>query len=251
MLFRCLGLAVLAITTCGSVAYAGDEGHAGFWRSAHVTIDPEGKVTSLELDQWKSEKDLIGEKLKPLLRSWTFEPGRVNGKPALTETTVTIHLDMQKINDDRYAITLLSAETGATWEAMRLPAYPMREVKALAEAKIYLLASYDSDGKIGNLTVEDAEVKGSKSDFDEFVAAIRAEAKASWRIRPERVGGQGMPGVVRVPVAFCFDLASASCQILGQKMDQRRSARGLVPLDLATALDSRTKLLTHVAGISF
>lgn len=248
MLHRYFAIALFVSIACVPLAHAQTDGHAAFSREARVSIDADGKVTALKFVNWNAKKDLVGEKLEPLIRSWTFEPGRVDGKPAPTETTVTVDLDMRKVDGNNYAITLLDADTGVVWETLKRPDYPKRQLGSSIDAKIVLLVDYDIDGKIDKLAVEDAVSNGSKSDIDEFVVAIDRALK-SWRFHPETVGGHAITGVVRVPVEFCMDPGSSQCHALSEQLDGRRGKRGLAPSPkTATALNSQTKLLTQVAG---
>ena len=249
MLSRYLALAILAITAYAPLAHASEEGHADFWRQARISIDVDGKVTALKFVNWKAKKDVVGEKLAPIIRSWVFEPGRVNGLPAPTETTLTLRMDMQKVSNENYAITMLSADTGPAWEAIKPPEYPMLQLKYSIEAEIVVLVDYGADGRIEKMAVEEALSNGSKSDVQAFVNAIDKEVKSNWRFHPEVVDGHGIAGVVRVPVEFCTDESGSKCELMSKRLKQRLAERGESILSkLPVALNSQTKLLTQVVG---
>ncbi|MFI4970668.1 MAG: hypothetical protein ACHP7D_10725, partial [Lysobacterales bacterium] len=54
----------------------------------------------------------VREPLEHAIRSWIFEPGRIDGQPAPTETTLTLDVSFVPSADGKYAVRIDDARTG-------------------------------------------------------------------------------------------------------------------------------------------
>ena len=87
-----LALAVLLLLGAFvPVAHAGD-GVVQVYLRAHVTIGADGSLRAIEWGRERSLPDAVRAKLEQRVRNWTFEPGRVDGVAAETETTLRFRL---------------------------------------------------------------------------------------------------------------------------------------------------------------
>jgi len=238
--------AVLMATFCAAASATQAES-ADFRRSARVSIGADGKVTALTFDNTKAENDLIGKRLEPLIRSWTFQPGTVNGQPMPTETTLQLDLEATKTADGRYAIKLLNAFTGPGVLSTRPPDYPQHEFKAEAEAVVNLTIAIDATGAPSDVTLADVTTNGTAVNKTNFGDAARNAAKG-WRFQPELVGGHPVASHVSVPISFCMSGSSSQCP----RFEKERAAHGdATPANTPVALDSKVKLISPVVGTTF
>ena len=187
----------------------------------------------------------------PIIRGWAFEPGSVDGVPMQSETTLSLHLQAQKAGDGNYTLHIVEAHTGAATLRMSFPDYPKEQLFEGAEAKVILNVTVGVDGKPSN--VEVVEIRSNYRDPNNMKAFQSASLVAAkdWRYMPETVGGHAAASNMLVPVEFCV-----SCS---KSLDKYSVVPlpGIKPLERATsvdhpiAIDSRVKLLTVVADMTF
>jgi hypothetical protein len=240
-----IGLIALSLSLICSSVFAGQPEYAKFTREARMSLDATGKVTVLTFVNLKVTKDLIGQRLDPVIRSWQFEPARINGVPMPAETTLSLNLDAVRNSDGGYAIHVLDAFTGVAFVAMTKPDYPMRELVAGKEAIVILLVSVADTGGASDIAVENILTNGSK---DHFVDAA-TDAVKHWLFQPEKVGGQSVESKVRVPIMFCVD-ESFGHSLCGKYEKQLAAKGNAMQTDTPVALDSHVKLVTKIAGIA-
>ena len=91
-----------------------------------VSLDVAGKVTALR-DRGQAELSAaVRAPLEQAIRGWTFEPGRIGGRPAPTETTLTLDVSFVPASGDRYAIRIDDARTGGVVDAAAAAKAPPR-----------------------------------------------------------------------------------------------------------------------------
>ncbi len=236
---------VALVALCGSGgAHAADPQHFDFWRSAHLSIGADGKVSDLVFVKKKDGPDIVAQRLDPVVRKWTFEPGSVDGQRMPTETEVSLHLDAQSTADGGYAIKLLYAAVGPGRLSAAPPAYPRKELAEGAEAAVSLLVSIDAAGVPDKVLVENVIGNGSSQNRRDL-AEVAGKAAKDWRFQPEKVGGHGVASWVRMPVEFCIDGAASQCARFNSQLAAKN---GAMPADMPVALDSKVKLITQVVG---
>ncbi|MBN8728873.1 MAG: TonB family protein [Xanthomonadales bacterium] len=235
---RSLLLASTLLLAGGSALAANDAatGHTfdSTWR---VEIDASGKVTALE--QETKVKPTLADPIEKAISKWTFDPGRVDGQPVATETTLYL-TTLLEARDEGYAIRVESASTGGARDHMVAPTFPQAILRRVAgrpyAGLAVVLVTYDANGKV--LTAEPvADVPQS----DRALGRSAANAIKRWTFRPEMVGGHGVAASVYVPVCYQLEgsvTAMPSCPQWSPP-DSHRSvdaAAGLVSLDPAAKL---------------
>ena len=213
----------------------------GEWRTARVSINADGALTSLKLFDSGYGQELDTQ-LEAAMRTWKFAPGKVGGKPAATEAILTVHLSIDELSHPDYAdIRVADAVVGADVDSTdvgssnRQPDYPTPELAAGIEARLRLLLDIDDRGRVSKVALEKSVTNGQRSNMDHFVAAVR-RAVPSWHFQPNLVDGRAMPGKVHIPVDFCLE----------------ESCVDVPPMVLPPAAGgTHARLLTQVAGLRF
>jgi TonB family protein len=167
-----------------TIAVAAD----GTLASIAPVIDPRGRA-----------KPMLFEHIEPAIRAWHFTPGKINGVPTPTTSTLTLHLRLEPAaSGDGYSIRLRNAATGATYAEHPSPHFPESALQAHRSGAVLLRVAFDADGTVGDIgTVAGGE---PKAGADLQHAAI--DAVSHWRFKPESVGGHGRAGYALVPICF-------------------------------------------------
>jgi hypothetical protein len=151
---------------------------------------------------------ILREKLESDVRHWEFNPGKIDGKPAETETRLVVQLTLiPNVDGETYAIRLRDVRTGGYLEHASAPRVPDDQMGALVRStlkkggsvRVVLEVSYDGSGRTKNVEL----LPESTSTDAGFIHASRVAAR-KWRFRPERVGGKGIPG--RLVLLTCFSV---------------------------------------------
>ena len=172
-----------------------------------LSLDADGRVASL-----KAEGDSINalrEKLETEIRHWDFEPGQVGGKPASTETTLAVEVELAESADrSKYSVRIKSARTGGSVaDASVAPRFPATSMSSLLRhadsffAQVVVEVHYDAAGK----AIAVVPVAGTPVQEGPLLDSVRKAVKR-WTYQPELIAGIGVPGTVLVPV--CFSVAS-------------------------------------------
>ena len=243
---------ILALAFFTSSAFADQpQVSAQFWRYARVDIDASGAVTSLAFtDSTPGKDDPVGHRLEQIIRGWNFEPGKVNGKPAPTQTTLTLKMEVQKQAGDTYSIDLLDAQTGPGIISMAAPNFPndtnpLLPINLYSDGEITLVLAFDISGAPTKIEVEKAETNSNVFTRKALVN-VAVDAAKKWRFQPELVGGHPVAGSVRVPVVFCVQGSSWCADYAKAAAAKGDRATPNVPV----ALDSQVKLKDRVARIA-
>lgn len=168
------------------------------WR---VSIGADGKVVALKDDGRLA--NAVQEPVERAIRSWTFEPGKVNGRPAATETTLTLDLGFVPAANDSYSVRVRDARVGGVIEPgssrASVPKMPRdAAVKAGLRARVVVKADYDANGTITGVEVQPGLDIGGMPSLD----AATVEAVRHWKVLPERVGEHGVASSVMIPVCY-------------------------------------------------
>ncbi|GAA0722598.1 energy transducer TonB [Dokdonella soli] len=166
----------------------------------HVSLDAGGKVASL-MDKGELAP-AVREPLERAIRGWSFEPGRIDGKPVSTETTLTLDVTFLRATDGNYTVRIDDARTGGIINAATSkkapPRFPRDAARLGLVARVVVKANYDADGKVVAVEPQpDQGINSSKSLQAATVAAVR-----KWTVDPERVGGHGVAASVMVPICY-------------------------------------------------
>lgn len=167
------------------------------WR---VSLDANGKVVTLR-DSGKLDA-AVRDPLERAIRGWAFEPGRIDGQPGPTETTLTLDVTFIPTARGDYSVRIDDARTGGTIDIATsrnaLPRFPRDAAPPGLVARVVVKADYDTDGKIIAVEAQpDQGINASKSLQKATIAAVR-----KWKVDPEQVGGHGVAASVMVPICY-------------------------------------------------
>lgn len=206
--------------------------------SWHVALDASGSIVSMTPIDDGSRKALYAE-LEPLVRRWHFTAGRIDGKPAPAETTLTVQLDMIPV-DRGYRVKLRGAGTGGTYASMTAPHYPDDAVSSGRSGAVLVDVHYDADGRVTSAQpIDGGEPKAGHAMKHAATVAVR-----HWTFTPERIAGRGVPGHALVPICFTAnDGVRSPCHW------HTGNSNTPIDADHPLALDSVVKLDTSSADV--
>jgi TonB family protein len=195
-MFRFAIAAALALGTGAAIADSGAEAHKGHG-SWSISLDAGGHIVAMTAHDRLI--DGVHEQIDPLVRRWAFIPGAIDGKSVATETNLSVDFTLVPVGEDRYAVRIDSARTGAAIveKSDKPPKYPRGEISKGKSGLAVLDISYDADGNV--LEVEHA--KGAPPVSDDFYRAATATAR-TWKLTPEVVGGRAIAGHIVSPMCF-------------------------------------------------
>lgn len=240
-----------AIALFGCLLAAAGKGHAvetdkntrKAWLRAGIVLDAAGKLASIEWIGTKPNDRLVTAPLEAVIRDWEFEPGKVDGVPAATETGLLLHVELHKTAEGGVSLNIDDARTGAFSLKQDPPAYPRDQAMRGVQAHVVVIVKTDGTGQVTSAAI--GEYKGSnpadrsRKDFE----AAALNAVKSWTYRTEQVGGNGLATTLRVPISFCF---------ADQWCERNKIKDGMVPADasppgMAMATDSVVRIKTRTS----
>ena len=243
------GLSAMCLMGSQALARTGKEARsAAIWVKAGITIEPDGSISALKWENSpKPALVTVLAALEPSVRRLEFEPGRIDGVAAETETTLTLKVIVLERADKGWDIRIANASTGAAAVDMTPPTYPSSQLRSGVEAEVVNAIEIDAEGR---LTVLDTTYTGtgrrgsSRKDFMEASAA----AVNGWKYRVERVGGHPIAARMSIPIQFC--IAPSRSPWCDKSRDDSRSVNGREgPAGEALALDSAVKLKTDLSTL--
>lgn len=226
----------------GHAAEAGKDTRKA-WLRAGIVLDATGKLTSIEWIGTKPNDRLVTTPLEAMIRNWEFEPGKVDGVPAITETGLLLHVALSKTAAGGIALDIDEARTGAFSVKQDPPAYPRDQARRGVQARLVVEVKTDATGQVASATI--AEYEGSQSgtasrrDFE----AAALSAVNSWTYRIEHVGGNGLATTMRVPISFCF--SGNWCEL--KKVREDKTPARATPSGMAVATDSAARIRTRTS----
>jgi TonB family protein len=239
MLAACL----LAIPSAGHGATRDpDAGQA--WLRASIVLDASGKLTSIEWLGTQPNDRLVTKRLESVVSGWEFEPGKLDGVPAITQTGLTLHVKLQKTAEGGLALNIDDAATGVISRLPSPPSLPSSQARLGVSAHVVLILETDVDGKVASALVEEYESSSTSSTSRKEFEAAAMKAVKSWVYVPEKVGGTGVSARIRVPIDFCVDSWCSKRQL-------RLAASGK-PVEvsgMSLALDSAAKIVKRTSRV--
>jgi TonB family protein len=237
-LFGCL----LASAGMGHAAEKGtDMGKA--WLRAGIVLDATGKLTSIEWLGAKPNDRLVTAPLEAVIRGWEFEPGKVDGVPAVTETGLLLHVELHKTVDGGIAVTIDQARTGAFSVRQDPPAYPRDQARRGVQARVVVTVHTDERGQVTSAAIGGYEDSRSGSHSRKDFEAAALDAVKSWTYRTETVGGNGLAATMRVPISFCF--SDTWCAT--RELQEDKAREGAQPAGMAMSTDSVVRIKTRTS----
>jgi TonB family protein len=246
--FKPLAAFALALaTTAPSALAASDPDGALLWLHARVEISPQGKVASLEWADANDANDAndaraaVARRVESAVKSWTFEPGTIDGVPQPTSTALRLKLRAEP-QGESLAVRIEDASTGAHASTLP-PRYPEAAARAGAEAAVVATVAVAADGAV---SVESLDVRTNRSRFGEQFGRATRAAIAGWTFEPERVGGHPVATRMQVPVTFCLN--SYTCEDRLPAPADREASLHRGAIGQPVALQSAVRLVDDVAG---
>lgn len=148
-----------------------------------VSLDAQGRVT--EVRQTTALKPVLAEPVERAIRSWSFQPGKVDGTAQATDTTVIVSMALQEV-DKGYAIRVTDVRTGGRVGKVPSMSIDPRDVprKPVGYA---MRVAYDAAGKVVSSEPADGAPKVSSSLRHMF-----KRLTTDMTFVPERVAGHGV-----------------------------------------------------------
>jgi len=237
-----VSLALLIVVLTGNVDASKLPPYIPLAQTWHITVNKDGQVIRMAavsnrlIDRFPQ----IREKLEEAVRSWTFSPGKINGQPAETTTTLIVFANLLPEPDGSSALQINNVHGGGGFNKRFAPQYPQSAISRLAAGEVVVKATYGAHGKV--LSAQRFK-NGPRANHMLVVAAIEAVKRSIFR--PEMVGGHPLPGVALVP--YCFRL-HGPYGALGKCDWNAPGETNPLQQGEALALNPATHLLTQVAG---
>jgi hypothetical protein len=179
------------------------------WR---VRIGVDGKVLNLaDAGTGGKLSAAVRESVERAIRGWSFVPGTVNGKPAATETTVTVNMTLAPSAENTHEVCLKDASTGGSLDAFSVgamrPWFPQELKDSLNRrhagfvGRVVVKADYDAQGRILDVTPQPDMSLNAKPGLVASADIVVRKLK----IWPERVDGHGVAASVFVPLCYAYD----------------------------------------------
>jgi hypothetical protein len=162
-----------------------------------LTLDAKGGVKDVVARS--SEMPKLYSKLEPVIRTWKFKPGQVDGQAAETRTYLNLHLRLETKGNE-VDVRVLNASTGGSYGHVTRPVFPDSASWAHKEGGVMLRIHYDESGKVTSAEPYETDQRPD----DRFVQAARSSVM-SWTFSPETVDGHGIASDVLVPI--CYQLS--------------------------------------------
>jgi hypothetical protein len=222
-------------------------GHA--WR---VQIGADGKV--LDVTDADPDNELALAVRKPLeraIRGWPFVPGTENGKPAITETGVSVNMTLVPSAGNTYAVCVDSVSTGSSLDTRSVrtkhPQFPqglafnLSRTSSSFVGRVVVKVDYDAEGRILTATPEPGMSMNSRPEL----VASAVDAVRKWKMRPERVDGHGIAASVWIPICYSYGASQAQKDACAWMPPGAKSGIGS---GSAHAIDPVAKLAGDVVG---
>lgn len=165
---------------------------------ARVDVDAQGAIQSLRF------REGTGERLQALLRdrikSWRFEPATADGRPAATQTTITVEL---RPGADGQSLDIASVSAGVAPLRVVAPKYLPPVGTKIHRGAVVLRCKVLADGRCSEITVEHSTA--SKLLETNSITALRR-----WRFETEVVSGVAVEPWMLFPFCFATDRRSAA-----------------------------------------
>jgi TonB family protein len=215
--------ALLASVTAlaGGVGAVRKQAEASMLVTGKIQVDTAGKVHSYSLDEEAKLPKGIVEMLAKVVPAWNFEPVLVDGVEVNAQTTMSIRLVANKLDDGNYVVRLRGTSFGdgglRPEEQVRSvdlapPSYPEPAARAGVAGTVYLLVKVDRDGKVSDVVGEQTNLRvvATEKAMEQWRRTLEKAAKGSarkWSFVPPTQGKDAKADfwVVRVPVVFSLD----------------------------------------------
>lgn len=131
------------------------------------------------------------------VRGWHFTPGKINGVPSATDTTLTVQIRLTPISGG-FRPEILDAVSGVGYGKMVAPKYPDGALKSHRGGGVLLRVTFDGEGNV----MEADTIDGGFPVAGEDIQRAARAAMKRWTFHPESIGGRGYGGRAFVPICF-------------------------------------------------
>ncbi len=190
-------LAAAPLLLCAFVASAEKR---EFLYSVDTEVDAGGVVASADviadIDP-AFEASLVG-----LMKSWRFKAAKRDGIAVAARTSMWIKV-VATINDDQTArVSARYVSHGTKARRQKPPSYPRDLLRRGGEAEVVLDVTFDANGMVSNIAPFQIRVTGGSKEMAKSFHAAAHNAVASWKVRPEVVGGVPVASRMLIPIKF-------------------------------------------------
>lgn len=210
-----------------------------------VSLDAAGHVAKIEAGD-KTLIDAVRMPLGEAIRRWQFVPGMLDGKPAPTDTTLTVDISLVPHGEDKYAVRVDDARTGGDVPVQgirKAPKYPPAAIQHHRQGMVVLKVDYDASGHVVAANMHE----NAPAVAPELAKSAQQAVKA-WIFAPEVVGGHPLAGSAIVPICFeIFPSGTLRPRHMNCAWTPPGSQSTLHDADVL-AIEPAAKLQTHVVG---
>jgi TonB family protein len=170
-----------------------------------LSLDAQGHVVQLVAIANKRSDSVpqVRERLEQTIHSWAFVSGTVDGRPAPTETRLSVSISLVPNDENSYRIAFDDVRTGGSILKAAPPHYPASAVHERKTGMVVLRVEYDANGRTTAAVLDASSPRSDKALVD---ASIDIVTK-SWTFQPEVVDGHGVPGTQVLPICYAiFDM---------------------------------------------
>jgi TonB family protein len=171
-----------------------------------LSLAADGKIESMKPVDRENLPE-VRKQIEPIVRTWHFTPGKINGQPAPTKTTlnVAVRFDADAANPQSYRAHIASASTGPKYRHLVAPHYPTAAMRSHDEGEVMLRVTFDADGHV----ISAKNVPQMSADhISPLLVDAAIDGVKKWTFRTETVGGRGVASEALVPVCFMMSPTS-------------------------------------------
>ncbi|OOG55480.1 hypothetical protein B0E48_12570 [Rhodanobacter sp. C03] len=200
-----------------------------------VQVDAQGHLGDITPMQKLDEP--YASLVQRTLAGWSFYPARVQGKPVITTTWLTIELKAQPRGNGDFDVQVVYLGNGPRFEMLN-PAYPGSMVRERTEAKITVLATIEADGSVADVHFGQALTTDGVSAKDFEINAIAAVKKA--KVHSIIVDGEPVATHLSIPIQFALGARTIPMDLKPAKGSSKSlvAEKDALPGDTMVALDS-------------
>jgi TonB family protein len=216
-------LVLSMIAECGLAA--DDSGPIDVTLTWSASVAADGQLTVLKPDDDANPE--LYKRFDADVRKWRFTPGKVNGVPTATNTTLTVKIRLTPVPGG-FRPEILDATSGVGYGRKTAPKYPEGAVKSHRGGGVLLRVTFDGEGKVRNAEA----IEGSSPKAGDDIERAALAAMKHWTFKPESIGGRGYGGVAIVPLCFSVGPGPETpCRFIYPGSNQDLRDGGLLAVD--------------------
>lgn len=223
-------------------ALAGDAKDLTLYFRAAITIEPDGSLSRLEWQDGDKIPAALRTKLDEQVLSWTFEPGKIDGRATETESTLRLRLLARAVGD-AVELQVERADTGPSMKGVVPPEYPREALRSGSEGQVLAALVVEPDGT-HQVTI--AGFQGDERHRGVFLDAVESALRRV-EVQHEEVGGIEVAARFAIPMSFCLN---AGCDMEFSPEADRGSSLPTTAPGQPRPQDSVARLVTDVQGTS-